>query len=45
MKCERAAQHRRVALSHFGGCGGTSSPHKKNSLSEANDFDADGDDT
>ena len=30
MKCERAARHRRVALSHFGGCGGTSSPHKKN---------------
>ena len=30
MKCERAARHRRVALSHFGGGGGTLSPHKKN---------------
>ena len=29
MKCERAARHRRVALSHFGGRGGTSSPHTK----------------
>ena len=31
MKSERAARHRRVALSHFGGRGGTlSPPHKKN---------------
>ena len=27
MKCERAVRHRRMALSHFGGRGGTSSPH------------------
>ena len=29
MKCERAARHRRVALSHFGGCGGTGPPTQK----------------
>ena len=32
MNCERAVRHRRTALSQFGGCGGTSSPHKKNYL-------------
>ena len=33
MKCERGARQSRVPLSHFGGRGGTSSPHKKNRIS------------
>ena len=33
MKCERAARHRRVALSHFGGAWGDWSPHTKRTLS------------
>ena len=33
MKCERGARQSRVLLSHFGGRGGTSSPHKKNRIS------------